>query len=66
MFEANVKANRTSYRAYQGLGDILSAIGNKQRALVFYKKALSLNKQTNEEEKQAYQNLEKRIKQLEK
>ena len=64
VFETNLKAYPGSYRAYQGLADFLAAIGQKQRAIVFYKKALSLNQQRNMAEKKAYQQIEKRVKQL--
>ncbi|WP_299465605.1 amidohydrolase family protein [uncultured Microscilla sp.] len=59
LMEANAKMRPQSYRAYKGLGDLLLAMGNKQRAAVFYKNALKLNKQSNETEKKYYKNLKK-------
>jgi hypothetical protein len=46
-FKLNVKNYPKSFNVYDSLGDLHVAIGNKEKAIESYKKALSLNKDSN-------------------
>ncbi|MCP5105021.1 MAG: tetratricopeptide repeat protein [bacterium] len=65
IFKLNVEANPNHWNCYDCVGAAYKKLGNKALAVKNYKKALELNPQSNDWEKNGYKEGEKELKELE-